>query len=1158
MTCSRCGHENPQGARFCNGCGARLEAAPAAVAPRAYTPQHLAEKILTSRRALEGERKQVTVLFADLKGSMELLADRDPEEARRLLDAVLERMMEAVHRYEGTVNQVMGDGIMALFGAPLAHEDHAVRACYAALRMQGAVARYAEEFQRVEGIAVRIRVGLNSGEVVVRTIGSDLHMDYTAVGQTTHLAARMEQMANPGSILITPTTLRLAEDTIRVTPLGARPVKGLDGPLPLYELVGVVPARSMLRSGVQRLSRFVGRQAEIERLQEMLALAHTGHGQVAAVTAEPGLGKSRLLYEFVQSPGARDWRVLESSSVPYEKATSYLPIIGLLRKYFELDDRDDAPTIAGTVVAKLLGLDPELDDAVAPVLSLLDALPEDDPLRALDARERRGRVLDALTRLILKESDRRPLLLVFENLQWIDAETQAFLGGLLEPVLSARIMLLVDYRPEFEPDWRSRPGFTEVPLPPLEPASAEELLLTLLGPDRALGPLRKLLIERSNGNPFFLEEIVRTLAETKVLVGERGAHRLGSDVGNLQVPATVQAIIAARIDRLPYDEKLLLQSAAVIGIEVPQALLEAVAEVPGDTLRRALEHLVASGFLEEARLFPDLEYRFESALTRDVAYASLLREQRRALHARIVPAIETLYGDRLSTSMDALAYHASRGEVWAKAAIYNRQVGARAVARAANLEAVRSFEAALQALGRLPQSRETAEGSIDLRLDLRPPLLQLGRLDEVLAVSREAERIARELGDEQRLARVYTYLVNHHYLKGETALAIDYGERCLAVGKATNDVALQALARQYMGQSFHALGDYARAERVLRENVDSLDESRAGTSHVASCAWLGMSLADRGEFDPAYAALERAHLAAEATRHAYSQTIAWTIAGLVSIRRGHLARAVLPLERSLEACRRAHLTVWQPIPSSLLGLAFVRMGHVSEGLQLLEEGVRLSRDLGIRAYLPAWLVNLAEGYVADGQLARAEATAREALELAEEAGERGQQATACAVLGDAAARSAPPRAGEALERYGMAMRLAGELGLRPLLAETHLGVSRLHAALGEPAEAGKHRATADALLGELDMRSWRDRAETEVTELGHLFIVARSNTDLYDFLSQELSSARRIQVILDRRQAERRRQPGALAEEQRRAERRHAQLDEDLRNWGLAVAARRA
>src|SRR6185436_12841619 len=354
MRCPGCQQENPEGARFCNSCGTRLTAAAPAAAPRTYTPAHLAEKILTSKGSLEGERKQVTVLFADLKGSMELLADRDPEEARQLLDAVLERLMEAVHRYEGTVNQVMGDGIMALFGAPLALEFHAMRACYAALRMQDSVNRWAEQIHRAEGLNVRIRVGLNSGEVVVRSIGSDLHMDYTAVGQTTHLAARMEQMAAPGTILIAPTTLHMAERAIRVNPLGLRQVKGLDSPIEIYELVGAVPNRSMLSTAVaHRLSQFVGRRTELDRLRQMLAEARAGRGQVAAVTAESGLGKTRLVYEFVHSPEIDGWRLLESSSLAIEKATSYLPIIELLRRYFEIDDTDSTARITEKVVTKL-------------------------------------------------------------------------------------------------------------------------------------------------------------------------------------------------------------------------------------------------------------------------------------------------------------------------------------------------------------------------------------------------------------------------------------------------------------------------------------------------------------------------------------------------------------------------------------------------------------------------------------------------------------------------------------------------------------------------------------------------------------------------------------------------------------------------------------
>src|SRR6266508_344882 len=427
LTCSGCGFSNEPGVKFCGGCGTALGVSAATPGPRfgpleSYIPKHLAEKILTSKSALEGERKLVTVLFADLKGSMELLADRDPEEARKLLDPVLERMMDAVHRYEGTVNQVMGDGIMALFGAPLAHEDHAVRACYAALRMQESLKRYADDMRRSHGVEVQIRVGLNSGAVVVGSVGSDLRMDYTAVGQTTHLAARMEQLALPGTVRLTAETMRLAEGYVEVRSLGPIPVKGLPDPIEIFELTSAGMARTRLQAAVLRgLTRFVGRDGEVEHLRRVLGQADAGHGQVVAIVGEAGVGKSRLTYEFTHSHRIQDWLILETSSVSYGKATSYLPVIDLLKGYFKIGDRDDHREMRAKVLGRVLGLDRALEPLLPPLLALLDVPVEDDPAwQNLDPPQRRQRTLDAVKRLLLRESQAQPLLVVFEDLHWID------------------------------------------------------------------------------------------------------------------------------------------------------------------------------------------------------------------------------------------------------------------------------------------------------------------------------------------------------------------------------------------------------------------------------------------------------------------------------------------------------------------------------------------------------------------------------------------------------------------------------------------------------------------------------------------------------------------------------------------------------------------
>jgi class 3 adenylate cyclase len=702
----------PGTAKYCPECAYPVSESVSAPArfssPESYTPKHLAERILLSKHALEGERKQVTVVFADLKGSMELLADRDPEEARGLLDPVLEHMIEAIHRYEGTVNQVMGDGIMALFGAPLALEDHAVRACYAALRMQESVKRYAAEVFRTQGLTVRIRVGINSGEVVVRSIGNDLRMDYTAVGQTTHLAARMEQLADPGSTLITAGTLRLSEGFVQVTARGPIPVKGLSESVEVFELTGAGSAHTRLQAAATRgLTRFVGRGAELAQTFSALERSHAGHGQIVAMVGEPGVGKSRLVWEFTRSHRMQGWLVLESGSVSYGKATAYRPVIDLLKSYFQIEDRDDARRIREKATGKLLTLDEVLKPLLVPLLALLDVAVEEESSKSLDPVQKRLRTLDACKRLLLREAQVQPLVLVFEDLHWIDSESQAFLDTLVESLPTAQLLLLVNFRPEYPPRWGSKTYYTQLRIDPLTGESAEELLRTLLGSDPSAQPLARLLIERTQGNPLYLEESVRALVETGALQGSSGAYRLAAPLTRIQVPATVQAILAARIDRLAPDDKHLLQAAAVIGKDVPYTLLQAIDELPEEALRQCLATLQTAEFLYEKSLFPDLEYTFKHALTHEVAYGSVLQERRKALHTRIMESLERLYHDRLTEQIERLAHHALRGEVWDKALVYSRQAAEKAIGRSANRQAGSLLEQAIAVLPHLPQTRAT-------------------------------------------------------------------------------------------------------------------------------------------------------------------------------------------------------------------------------------------------------------------------------------------------------------------------------------------------------------------------------------------------------------------------------------------------------------------
>ena len=1036
--------------------------------PLTYTPPYLTEKILTSRSALEGERKQVTVLFADIKNSTELIRDLDPEDAQQLLDPAIHIMMDAVHRFEGAVNQVLGDGVMSIFGAPIAHEDHAARACYAALAMQSAMQNYTEKVRRSRGLTLRIRVGLNSGEVVVRTIGNDLHMDYSAVGQTTHLASRMEQLADPGHIILTAATLRLVEGLVRVHALGPIPVKGMDKPVEVYELTDANSVRRRLQAAVARgLTKFVGRDTEIDVLNQALAKTISGYGQIVAVVGEAGVGKSRLFYEFVHSYRRQGRLVLESASVFYGKATPYLPVIDLLKQYTHVEDGDDARTIRAKVTGQILTLDESLQDTIPAILSLLNALPEDSPFVQLDPSQRRQRTLDGLKRILLRESQVQPLILVFEDLRWHDNESQALLDSLFEDVPTAKLLLLVNYRPEYQHAWGSKIYYIQLRLDPLSVKNSDVLLETLLGNNASLEPLKKYLIERSAGNPFFLEESVRTLLETQGLDGEPGQYRLSQDLPAIQVPSTVQAVLAARMDRLPQDAKRLLQTASVIGNEAPFALMQAISEMPPETLHLCLTQLQAAEFLYETNMFPESIYTFKHALTHEVAYSGLLQERRRALHGRILQALETLEDNRRTEQVERLAHHALRGEAWEKALNYCRQAGIKAMARSACLEAVVCYEQALAARGHLPERRDRHEQAIDLRLDLRNARLVLGDLEGVINDLREAERLAKALDDSTRLARVWLYMVMHFVVTGAYDQAAAFAQRALDLATNSKDTGFQVMAYNYLGTISHCKGEYARsrdygqqARALLAGNLLYESFGEVSFPAVHTRYWLSICLAELGEFtEGATMSAEGFHIA-EAVQHPFSLMLALYGAGTVHLRQGELDQAAPLLERGAHICQEADLMLhFSPIATAL-GSAYILAGRVADALPLLEKAVSQAVSIGRMDRQALNIATLSEAHLHAGHLDVACALAEQALERSHTYKERGSEASIWRLLGDIAMHAAPADVAQAEIHYQQALTLADELGMRPLQAHCHRGLGALYSQTGQAEQARAELSTA--------------------------------------------------------------------------------------------------
>jgi len=658
--CSSCGAKVEAGSKFCDGCGAQVDATTAPgpgssrfASPESYTPKHLAEKILTSKSAMEGERKHVTVLFADLKGSMELLADRDPEEARRILDPVLERMMEAVHRYEGTVNQVMGDGIMALFGAPLAHEDHAVRACYAALRMQDAIKAYADGVFRAHGVSVQIRIGLNSGEVVVRAIGSDLHMDYTAVGQTTHLAARMEQLASPGSILLTPSTLNLVGGYVDVKPLGPVQVKGLADAVEGFEVIGAGPARTRFQATARRgLTRFVGRGDEMATLDAGLRRALEGRGLAMGVAA--GVGKSRLCHEFVELCRSRSLPVVEAHCLSHARTAPLGVLREVLLGALGLDRDEDPEPTREKISERLVALDPALVDALPLAHDLLAASDPPSPEPVGDPVEQERRVAGLLRRLLRARGAAGPFVVHLDDAHWIDPQSERLLAELADVASTTRAFLLLNFRPEFQAAWMGRSYYQQLSVAPLGREATCEMISGLLGHDPSVVELGELIRERTQGNPFFIEEVVQAHAASGALAGERGAYRWTSSSAELEVPATVQSLLAARVDGLAEKDKLVLQTAAVIGKRFSERVLRHIVGLPAGDVDASLATLERAEFIHGEH---EAEYVFRHPLTQEVAYGSQLLEQRIALHAAVARALEEVFAERLGECAALIAHH---------------------------------------------------------------------------------------------------------------------------------------------------------------------------------------------------------------------------------------------------------------------------------------------------------------------------------------------------------------------------------------------------------------------------------------------------------------------------------------------------------------------
>ena len=1034
VACPTCGVPNEPGAKFCGECGVPLAAArrsslpltgsgpaPDGAAARAHTATHLAKKILESKAAVEGERKLVTVLFADVKGSMDLAERLDPEQWAAIMQRFFGILADGVERFEGFVDKFTGDGIMALFGAPIAHEDHARRACYAALHLQDGLRAYANELRLTRGLNFSARMGINSGEVIVGKIGDDLRMEYTAQGHTVGLAARMEQIAEPGKIYITAHTAAELQGHFALDDLGEMQIKGVQSAMHVHELKGLGQMHTRMDvSRARGFSRFVGRGDEMQALEAALARASEGQTQVIGIVGEAGLGKSRLCYEFLERCRARGLMTLETTGVSHGRAIPFLPILKLFRAFFGVTEQDSDATARERIAGRLLLLDERLRESLPLIFDFMGVSDPENPSPRIDPEARQRQMFDMARRVIQARGQKETTVSLLEDLHWFDDGSLTFLEPLIDANVGGRALMLLNFRPEFQAPWMGKSYYHQLPLAPLGPDAIRELLAALLGDDPSTAGLAEAIHARTAGNPFFTEEVVQTLIESGKLVGKKGAYRLVTSVDKLEVPGSVHAVLAARIDRLAAREKDVLQTAAVIGREFDEPTLAAVVEQDAPQLREALQTLKDTEFVYEQSLYPVAEYLFKHPLTQEVALTSQLQERRRRLHAAVAKVIEAAHGDDLDEQAALLAHHWEQAADVRRAMDWHRRAAEWVAARDPG-GGVRHWRR-VRDLGHMLEEDDVKE----IRLRACGAIVASGGWrfgmseDEVQACLDEARLLAQELGHPDALA---VPLAGHAMLlqvRGRAA-----GLECAEEAKTMVSDDMDLGARLFV-DSVHAvcLFDCGR----LRESLQAFDllarqtdgDAQAGreltgfSPLILATQFGAVALAQAGRFNDCWPQLDRAIQMARG--QGAQENLCWALAfpGVCAyLARGTSRVPVKDLRLAcLEAVEIADVVgsrLSQIHASSTLAVALFMEGDYAASEERFVEALAQARDADTALELRGqYMAIFADAGLARGDAAIAITRARDAVNIADAADSWFHAALARTVLVDALVHSGAP------------------------------------------------------------------------------------------------------------------------------------------------------
>jgi predicted ATPase/class 3 adenylate cyclase len=887
FVCAKCGAKIPPDRQFCGECGHDLsrpeEASPIDYnQPQSYTPKFLADKILTNRSSIEGERKLVTILFSDVANYTSFSEKLDPEEVHQIMNGCFKILMDEIHKYEGTINQFTGDGIMALFGAPVALEDHAQGACYAGLAIQNAIRDYGEKIKQNYGVDFKMRIGLNSGPVIVGAIGDDLRMDYTAIGDTTNLASRMESLSDPGAIMVSKKTYKIAKDFFEFEPMGKAQVKGKEEPQKIYQLIKAGEIETRIKASIIKgLTQFVGRKNSMGALVEAVEKVQSGSGQVVGIVGEAGVGKSRLLLEFARSLEDSDVTYIEGRCIHYGEILPYYPFVEVLKKICRIEETDGEAAYREKLKESIIGLDLAFEASLPFLEDLLSLKVEDKAYVRMEPDQRRWKTIDAVRNVLIKQSQQKPLVLAIEDLHWIDKSSEELLTRLIEGIANAKILLLCLYRPEYRHPWAGLSHYQRLGLTQLTPKSSSELVQALLEEGRVDGDLKNLILGKAGGNPLFVEELTYDLLDTGAIGRSEGTFILTKKLSDIEVPDNLQAVIAARIDRLEETLKHVLQVASVIGREFAFRVLSMILKMK-EEIRQHLANLQGLEFIYEKTLFPELEYIFRHALTQEVAYNNLLLQRRKEFHRLAGEAIENLYAETLQEHLGPLAFHFYRAEAWEKAFKYLMAAGERARFGYATREAIDYFDKAVEVSRKI--SKAVSKNQLMSLYESRGRTFQvLMEADKAVDDFQNELALARQLGNKKKEAQTLTNLA-YCYLRGLADL--EKGQECLdkalklirETGDVAGEVRYHIMTGSFMGAD---IGSLTEGITHLRTAIDICTKLGNKRGLGLAVGFLGVSYIFSGDFEAAKEAVkESAAIAREiGNQFLLVSTFHWSLLG---------------------------------------------------------------------------------------------------------------------------------------------------------------------------------------------------------------------------------------------------------------------------------------